>query len=117
VKVRIELRIGRCRFSKTRAGAKIAERGPGVTSYARRPTRAAESLTMPHRERASVRLCGRRFFTCPYCGRAAEHPPIFREYMLVGHAFCDHCGGWSRVEDYRTFAGEGESDAARRQKQ
>jgi hypothetical protein len=67
---------------------------------------------MPNPQRVSIRLCGRRFFMCPYCQRVAEHPPIFRENMLIGHAYCDHCGNWSRVEDYKPFASEREAGEA-----
>jgi hypothetical protein len=69
---------------------------------------------MSHCSRLSVRLrLGQRFFRCPYCLLLAEHPPVFLDYLLDGHAFCDQCGQWAVIENYRTFASKEEFEAAR----
>ena len=69
---------------------------------------------MSHCGRRTVRLpLGWRFFRCPQCWRIAEHPPVFPEHLLEGHAYCGSCGEWARIENYRTFASEEEFEAAR----
>ena len=58
---------------------------------------------------------GGRCFTCPCCGRVREHPPLDTFlYLMEGHAYCDLCGRWLRIENYRTFETEEEFEAARR---
>lgn len=52
-------------------------------------------------ERITVRLhSGGRYFTCPYCLRVREHPPFDLRYYMEGHAYCDFCGRWMKIEKY-----------------
>ena len=68
---------------------------------------------MCHPVRRSVFLrLGQRFFICPYCRLIGEHPSVFPEHLLEGHVYCDSCGDWARIENYRTFASEEEYEAA-----
>ncbi len=71
---------------------------------------------MCQRCQASVRLpLGQRFFKWPYCWLMRQHPPVFPEHMLDGHVYCDWCGNWAEIENYRTFASEEEFEAAVRE--
>ncbi|HEX8129029.1 MAG TPA: hypothetical protein VF527_08015 [Pyrinomonadaceae bacterium] len=40
-----------------------------------------------------------RYFTCPYCTRVREHPPIFFWYYLIGYGYCNFCGRWTPLEN------------------
>jgi hypothetical protein len=33
---------------------------------------------------------------------------------MLGHAFCDFCGEWMQIENFRTFTSEEEFEAAQR---
>ena len=103
--------MGRCRVVKKRRkdSRNASQPSPLSAGLLRRSTLAVcecQSLT--------VRLDATgRYFTCAYCLRVREHPYFDRLYLLDGHAFCDRCGRWMRIENYRTFATEEEYDAAR----
>ena len=49
----------------------------------------------------TVRLhSGGRYFTCAHCLRVREHPPFDLHYYIEGHAYCDLCGLWMKIEKY-----------------
>ena len=114
VKVRIELRMGRCRVVKYESGARIAKSLSGVIPS---PGGLASKgfLTVCDCLTLTVRLhTGGRYFTCPFCRRVREHPPFDPYACPDAHAYCDQCGRSMRIENFRTFKSEEEWDATRR---
>lgn len=66
---------------------------------------------MPRFEPPSVRLHrGGRHFNCPFCESVREHPPVDLSHLRAGYAYCDLCGRWLKIENYREFKTEEEFD-------